>query len=76
MLVAPLLTAGVGGEVAQELQMPIGPQMLEDIGEAGACSSCNTQRSGHSRSNRDGTAQSDTLSESALVQDVRRISRT
>ena len=75
MLVAPLSTAGVSDEVGQELQMPMGPQRLEDVG-ADACLSCNTQRSWHSRSNRDGTAQSGTLSESALVQDVRRISRT
>ena len=74
MLVAPLSTAGVSDEVAQELQMPMGPQMLKDVEDA--CSSCNTQRSWHSRSTRDGIAQSDTLSESALVQDVRRISRT
>ena len=33
MLVAPLSTAGVSDEVAQELQMPIGPQMLEDVEE-------------------------------------------
>ena len=33
MLVAPLLTAGVSDEVAQELQMPIGPQMLDDVEE-------------------------------------------
>ena len=31
MSVAPLLTAGVSDEVAQELQMPMGPQMLEDV---------------------------------------------
>ena len=74
MLVAPLSTAGVRDDVAQELQMPMGPQMLEDVEDA--CSSCNTQRFWHSRSTRDGTAQSDTFSESALVQDVRRISRT
>ena len=30
MLLAPLLTAGVSDEVAQELQMPIGPQILEN----------------------------------------------
>ena len=29
-MVAPLTTAGVS-EVAQELQMPVGPQMLEDV---------------------------------------------
>ena len=33
MLVAPLSTAGVSDEVAQELQMPMGPQMLEDAEE-------------------------------------------
>ena len=33
MLVAPLLTAGVSDEVAQELQVPIGPQMLDDVEE-------------------------------------------
>ena len=33
MMVAPLSTAGVSDEVAQELQMPIGPQMLEDVEE-------------------------------------------
>ena len=31
MLVAPLSTVAVSGEVAQELQMPMGPQMLEDV---------------------------------------------
>ena len=50
-MVAPLSTAGVSDEVAQELQMPMGPQMLEDV-MSDACSY------------RDGT---DTLSESALV---------
>ena len=33
MMVAPLSTAGVSDEVAQELQMPMGPQMLEDVDE-------------------------------------------
>ena len=33
MMVAPLTTAGVSDEVAQELQMPIGPQMLEEVEE-------------------------------------------
>ena len=32
-MVAPLTTAGVSDEVAQELQMPMGPQMLEDVEE-------------------------------------------
>ena len=32
-MVAPLTTAGVSDEVAQELQMPIGPQRLEDVEE-------------------------------------------
>ena len=33
MMVAPLSTAGVSDEVAQELQIPVGPQMLEDVEE-------------------------------------------
>ena len=33
VLIAPLSTAGVSDEVTQELQMPIGPQMLEDVEE-------------------------------------------
>ena len=33
MMVAPLTTAGVSDEVAQEIQMPVGPQMLEDVDE-------------------------------------------
>ena len=31
MMVAPWSTAGVSDEVAEELQMPMGPQMLEDV---------------------------------------------
>ena len=31
--VAPLTTAGGSDEVAQEIQMPVGPQMLEDVEE-------------------------------------------
>ena len=33
MMVAPLTTAGASDEVAQELQMPMGPQMLDDVEE-------------------------------------------
>ena len=33
MMFAPLSTADVSNEVAQELQMPMGPQMLEDVEE-------------------------------------------
>ena len=33
MMVAPLTTAGVSDELAQELQMPMGPQMLEGVEE-------------------------------------------
>ena len=33
MMVAPLSTAGVSDEIAQQLQMPMGPQMLEDVEE-------------------------------------------
>ena len=32
-MVAPLTTAGMSDEVAQELQMPMEPQMLEDVEE-------------------------------------------
>ena len=32
-MVAALTTAGVSGEVAQEIQMPVRPQMLEDAEE-------------------------------------------
>ena len=32
-MVAPLTTAGVSDEVAQEIQMPSGPRMLEDVEE-------------------------------------------
>ena len=31
---APLLTAGVSDEVAQELQVQMGPQMLEEVDES------------------------------------------
>ena len=33
MLMAPLVTAGVSDDVASELQMPIGPQTLDDVEE-------------------------------------------
>ena len=69
MLVAPLLTAGVCDEVAQELQMPIAPQILDDVEEPMPARPATLKDPVR-------TAQSDTLSESALVQDVRRISRT
>ena len=32
-MVAPLTTAGVSDKVAQEIQVPVGPQMLEDVEE-------------------------------------------
>ena len=32
-MVAPLTTAGVSDEVAQEIQMPVGQQMVEDVEE-------------------------------------------
>ena len=76
MLVAPLLTAGVSEEVAQKSQMPISPQILDDVEEPMPARPATLKDLRHSRSNRDGTAQSETLSESALVQDVRRLSRT
>ena len=33
VLKAPFVTAGVSDDVAPELQMPIGPQMLDDVEE-------------------------------------------
>ena len=76
-MVAPLSTAGVSDEVAQELQMPMSPQMLEDVEESDALLVLQQLGDpGTPDQNRDGTAQSGTLSESALVQDVRRIPRT
>ena len=39
MLVAPLSIAGVSDEVAQMLQMPIGPQMLDDVKNRRSCAS-------------------------------------
>ena len=33
MLMAPVVTAGVRDDVAPKLQMPIGPQALEDLEE-------------------------------------------
>ena len=32
-IVAPLTTAGASDEVGQEIQMPVGPQMVEDVEE-------------------------------------------
>ena len=60
MLVAPLTTAGVSDEVAQELQLATGPQMLEDVGEPMPARPATLRDPGTPRSNRDGTAQSDT----------------
>ena len=76
MLMGSLLTDGVSDDDAQELQMPIVPQAIKRCGETLAISSCNAQRSRHSSSNRAGSAESDTFPESALVQSVRRITRT
>ena len=74
MMVAPLSTAGVSDEVAQELQMPLGPQMLEDVEEPMFARSASLRDLG--TSDQIVMEQHDTLSESALVQDVRRIPRT
>ena len=71
MMDAPLSTAGVSDEVAQDLQMPIGPQMLEDVEEPMLARPA-TLRDPGTPDQIVMTAQSDTLSESALVQDVRR----
>ena len=63
MLVAPLSTAGVSDEVAQELQMPMDPPMPArpaTLRDPGTPDQIVMEK-----------AQADTLSESALVQDVR-----
>ena len=76
MMFAPLSTAGVSDEVAQELQMPIGLQMLEDVEEP---------MRAHSATLRDpGTPDQIVMEQHslthfpspALVQGVRRILRT
>ena len=54
MMVAPLSTAGASDEVAQELQMPMGPQMLEDVEEPIPARPATLRDPGF-RSNRDGT---------------------
>ena len=59
MLVAPLSTAGVSDEFTQELHMPIGPQMLDDVEEPMPARPATLKDPGTPRSNRDGTAQSD-----------------
>ena len=71
MLVAPLSTAGVSDEVAQELQMPMDPQMLEDVEEPMPARPATLRVPGTPDQIVMEKAQSDTLSESALVQDVR-----
>ena len=74
MMVAPCRQLGVSDDLDQEVQWVRG--FWKTLRGTDACSFCNSQRSSHSRPNCDGTTQSDTLSESALVQDVRRIPRT
>ena len=54
-MVAPLTAAGVSDEVAQEIQMPVGPQILENVEEPMPPRPANAQRSRHSRSDRDET---------------------
>ena len=71
MMIAPLSRAGVSDEVAQELQMPMDPQMLENVEEPMPARSATLRGPGTPDQIVMGTAQSDTLSESALVQDVR-----
>ena len=62
-MVASLTTAGVSGGVAQELQIPMGPQMLEDVEEPMLARPATLRDPG---SDRDGTTQSD----------ARRVTRT
>ena len=74
-MVAPLTTAGVSDEVAQELQIPMGQQMLEDVEELMPPRPA-TLRDPGTPDPIVMEQQSDTLSESAVVQGVRRISKT
>ena len=69
-MVAPLTTAGVSDEVAQELQMPMGPQMLEDVEEPMPPRPA-TLRDPGTPDPMVMDQQSDTLSESGLGQGVR-----
>ena len=72
MLVAPLSTAGVSDQVGQELQMPTGPQMLEDVEEPVPARPA-TGTHHQIVMEEDNLTH---LSESTLVRDVRRISRS
>ena len=73
MWVAPLSTAGVSDEVAQKLQMPICPRMLDDVEEPMPARPATLKDAGTPDRI---VMEQHTLSESALVQDVRRIWRT
>ena len=74
-LISPLTATGVSDDVAQELQMPIGPQAVSDVEEPMPSRPATLRDPVNSRSNRCGTAQVDAFSESTLVQRVRRIQR-
>ena len=76
MLMAPLVTAGVSDDVAQELQMPMGQQTLEDAEEPMPSRRATLEDPGHSWSNRAGSAQSDASPEPGSVQSPRRTTRT
>ena len=67
----PWSTAGVSDEVAQELQMPMDPQMLEDVEEPMLARPTTLRDPGTPDQIVMQKAESDTLSESGLVQDVR-----
>ena len=58
-------------EVAQELQMPLDPQMLEDVEEPMLARPTTLRDPGTPDQIVTQKAESDTLSESGLVQDVR-----
>ena len=65
-------TAVVSEEVAQELQMPMGPQMLDDVEEPMPARPPTLRDPGTPDQTVMEQTQFDSLSESTLVQDVRR----
>ena len=73
-MVAPLTTAGVSDEVAQEIQMPVGPQMLEDVEEPMTARPATLRDPG--TPDQVVMEQHSLTHFPALVQDVCRISRT
>ena len=75
-MVAPLTTAGVSDEVAQEIQMPVGPQILEDVEEPMPARPATLRDPDTPDQIVMEQHNFDTYSESTVVEDVCRILRT